>query len=103
MVAEYSFKGDGFWTAVEEEVAPALTPGVDPDPILGDLDELCIGPQDLEEIFTWDGPDDWLCEEAAEIEKEELDCAAVTPCEEDTIPLPQEVIGPPDGLPPELT
>jgi len=102
MVAEHSFEGDGFWTVVEEEVAPALTFGADPDPIVGDPDDICVGPQDLAWTFTWDGPDDWLCDEAAEI-KEELDCAVVTPCEEDTIPLPQEVTGPSDGPPPELT
>ena len=88
---------------MEEEVAPTLTPKADLDPILGDLDELCIGPQDLAWTFTWDGPDDWLCDEVAEIKEEELDYAAVTPCEEDTIPLPQEVTGPSDGPPPELT
>ncbi len=101
-MAKHSFEGEGFWMAVEEEVAPTLTFGADPDPILGDPDDTCIGPQDFELHFTWDGPDDWLCEEAAEIEEEELDCATVTPCEGDTIPLPQEVTGPPDGLPPEL-
>jgi len=83
-VAEHSFEGNGFWMAVEEEVAPTLTPGADLDPILGHPDETCIGPQDLEPNFTWDGPDDWLSEKAAEI-KEELACATVTPCEEDTI------------------
>ncbi len=102
-VAKHSFEGDGFWMAVEEEVAPVLTFGADLDPILGDPDDTCVGPQDFESCFTWDGPDDWLCEEAAKIKEEELDCAAVTPCEGDTIPLPQEVTGPPDGPPPELT
>jgi len=51
-VAEHNFEGNRFWTAMEEEVAPMLTPGVDPDPILGDLDKVCIGPQDLEWTFT---------------------------------------------------
>ncbi len=83
-------------------MALTLTFRADPDPILGDPDDTCVGPQDFKPHFTWDGPDDWLCEEVAEIEKEELDCAAVTPCEGDTIPLPQEVTGPPDGPPPEL-
>jgi hypothetical protein len=101
-VAEHDYEGDGFWTVVEEEVAPTLTFGVDPDPCISDLDEICVGPQDLEWTFTWDGLDNWLCDEAAEIEKEELDCAAVTPCGEDTIPLPQDVTGHPDGPPPEL-
>ena len=102
MVAEHSFEGDGFWTVVEEEVAPALTFGADLDPILGNPDDICVGPQDLAGTFTWDGPDDWLCDEAAKIEEEELDCATVTPCGEDTIPLPQDVTGHPDGPPPEL-
>ena len=43
-VAKHSFEGDGFWTVEEEVVAPALTPGADPDPILGDPDEICVGP-----------------------------------------------------------
>jgi hypothetical protein len=51
-VAKHSFEGDGFWTVEKVVVAPMLTPGADPDPILGDPDELCIGPQDLEGIFT---------------------------------------------------
>jgi hypothetical protein len=51
-VAEYDFEGDGVWTAVEEEMASTLTFGVDLDPILGDLDEKCIGPQNLEWTFT---------------------------------------------------
>jgi hypothetical protein len=50
-VAE-TFEGDGFWTIVEEEVAPVLTIGVDPDPVLGDPDEICVGPQDLAWTFT---------------------------------------------------
>jgi hypothetical protein len=102
MVAEHSFEGDGFWTVVEEEVAPALTFGVDPDRILGDPDDLGAAPQDFELCFTWDGPDNWLCDEAVEIEKEELAGATVTPCEEDTIPLPRKGTEPPDGPLPEL-
>jgi hypothetical protein len=102
MVAEHSFEGNGFWTIVEEEVASALTFRADPDPILGDPDDLGAGPKDFELHFTWDGLDDWLCKEAAEIEEEELDCATVTPCGEDTIPLPQDVTGHPDGPSPEL-
>jgi hypothetical protein len=52
MVAEHSFEGDGFWTVMEEEVAPALTFGADLDPILGDPDDICVGPQDLAWTFT---------------------------------------------------
>jgi hypothetical protein len=37
---------------VEEKVAPMLTFGVDLDPILGDLDEIGVGPQDLDLSFT---------------------------------------------------
>jgi len=47
-VAKHSFEGDGFWTAVEEEMAPMLTFRVDPDPILGTLDDTEEGPQDLD-------------------------------------------------------
>ena len=43
VVAE-TFEGDGFWTVVEEEVAPALTIGADLDPMLGDPDKIGIGP-----------------------------------------------------------
>jgi hypothetical protein len=100
-VAEHSFEGDGFWTAVEEEVAPVLTFRADPDPILGDPDEIWFGPQDLEQCFTWDGPGEWLCEETAEIE-EGLEGAAIISCEEAIFPLPQKATGPPDGPPPEL-
>ena len=57
MVAEHSFEGDGFWTVVEEEVAPALTFGVDPDPCIGDPDDIEVGPQDLDLSFTWDVTD----------------------------------------------
>ena len=83
-------------------MAPALTFGVDPDLVLGDLDETCIGSQDMGQFFTWDGLDDWLCNEAAEIEEEGLNCAMVTPCREDTISLPQDATGHPDRPPPEL-
>jgi hypothetical protein len=62
VVAE-TFEGDGFWTAVKEEVAPVLTFGADLDPMLGDPDKIGVGPQDLDLSFTWDGLDDWLCEE----------------------------------------
>jgi len=79
-----------------------LTFGVDPDPILGDPDDICIGLQDLAWTFTWDGPGNWLCDKVAKIKEEELDCAVVTPCEEDTSPLPQDATGHPDGPPPEL-
>ena len=51
-MAEYSFEGNGFWMAVEQEVAPTLTFRADLDPILGDLDEICVSPQDLEWTFT---------------------------------------------------
>ena len=61
-VAEHSFEGEGFWTVEEEEVAPTLTFGADLDPFVGDPDETWFGPQDLEQTFTWDGPDDWLTE-----------------------------------------
>ena len=101
VVAE-AFEGNGFWTVVEEEVAPALTIGADLDPILGDPDETWFGPQDFDLSFTWDGPDDWLSNEAAEIKEEELAGAVVTPCREDTIPLPQEGMEPPDGPLPGL-
>jgi len=86
----------------KEEVAPVLTPGADPDPIVGDPDEICVGPQDLEWTFTWNGPDDWLCDEVAKIKEEKLDCAVVTLCEEDISPLPQDATGHPDRPPPEL-
>jgi len=56
----------------------------------------------LEGIFTWDGPDDWLSNEVAEIKEKELAGATVTPCEENNIPLPQEGIKPPDGPLPGL-
>jgi hypothetical protein len=55
---------------VEEEVAPMLTFGADPDPFMSNSDEICIDPQDLEWSFTWNGPDNWLSEEAVEIEEE---------------------------------
>ena len=42
-VAKHSFKGEGFWT-VEEEVAPMLTFGADPDLCIGDLDDIEVGP-----------------------------------------------------------
>ena len=61
-VAEHSFEGEGFWTVVEEEVAPTLTFGVDLDPILGNPDETRVGSQDLEPSFTCDGLDNWLLE-----------------------------------------
>ena len=41
VVVEHDFEGDGFWMAVEEDlVAPALNFGADPDPCLGDPDDL---------------------------------------------------------------
>jgi len=70
-VAEHSFEGEGFWMAVEEEVAPALTFGADPDLCISDPDDIEEGPQDLEQCFTWDGPDVWLSEEAVKIKEEE--------------------------------
>ena len=39
-VIEHDFEGDRFWMAEEEEVAPALNIGADPDPCLGDPDDL---------------------------------------------------------------
>ncbi len=43
-VAEHSFEGKGFWTIVEEEVAPMLTFEADLDPCIGDLDDIEEGP-----------------------------------------------------------
>jgi hypothetical protein len=83
-------------------VAPALTFGADLDPILGDPDEIWFGPQDLEQCFTWDGPDKWLCEEMTEIEEEGLEGAATISRKEAIFPLPQKATGPPDGPPSEL-
>jgi hypothetical protein len=37
---------------VEEKVAPILTHGVDPNPVLGNLDDINVGPQDFEPRFT---------------------------------------------------
>ena len=101
-VAEYSFEGDGFWMVVKEVVAPMLTFRADLDLILGNLDDLGAGPQDFELCFTWDGLDNWLCNEAAEIKEKELACATVTPYEEDNFPQPQKGIEPPNRPPPEL-
>jgi len=101
-VAEHDFEGKGFWMVVEEEVAPALTFGADLDPVLGDPDETCVGPQDLEPSFTWDGLDDWLSKVAGEDKDEEPVGTMTTPCKEVVIPLPQEAMEPPDGPPPEL-
>ena len=69
--------------AVEEDlVAPTLNFGVDPDPCLGDPDDL-EGDAPDELNFAWDGPDDWLKEELSEIEGEELVGAMITPSDED--------------------
>jgi hypothetical protein len=70
--------------------------------MLDDLDEIGVGPQDLDLSFTWDGLDDWLCEKTAEIEKEGLESAMTISREEANFPLPQEATGPPDGPPSEL-
>jgi hypothetical protein len=109
-VAEHSFEGDGFWTVEEEVVAPVLTPGADPDPILGDPDETWFGPQDLEPNFTWDGLDDWLSEEAVEIKEEEREGKSPeSPGRMNEVPpphdtsLPQGALKPLDGPSPELT
>jgi hypothetical protein len=109
MVAEHSFEGNGFWMVVEEEVAPALTFGADPDPILGDLDDLGASPQDFEPRFTWDGPDNWLCDEAIEIEEEEREGKLPeSPGHTNEVPLPRDTslpqgaLKPLDGLSPEL-
>jgi hypothetical protein len=51
-VAKHSFEGEGFWTVEEEEVAPMLMFGADPDPTLGDPDDIEEGPQDLGQSFT---------------------------------------------------
>jgi len=85
-VAEHDFEGDGFWMAEEEAVPPALTPGADPDPLMGDPDDAEFGPQDFELNFTWDGPDDWLREESCEIKGEGFVGAVITPCEEGDTP-----------------
>ena len=69
--------------AVEEDlVAPALNFGADPDPCLGDPDDL-EGDAPDELNFAWDGPDDWLKEELSETEGEELVGAVITPSDED--------------------
>jgi hypothetical protein len=83
-------------------VAPTLTIEADPDPILGDPDDIDPGPQDFKPHFTWEGPDDWLCKETAEIEEGGLEGAVTISCEEANFPLPQEATGPPDGPPSEL-
>ena len=101
-MAEYSFKGKGFWTVQEEVVPPVLTFRADPDPMLGDPDEIGIGPQDLDLSFTWDGPDDWLSKVAGKDEDKEPVGTMTTPCKEVVIPLPQEAMEPPDGPLPEL-
>ena len=95
--------------AVEEKVAPALTFGVDPDLCISDLDDIEEGPQDLEQCFTWDGPDVSLSEEAVEIEEEEREgklpelpsCTNEVLLPRDTS-LPQGALGPLDGPLPEL-
>ena len=84
-IIEHNFEGDGFWMAEEEEVAPALNIGADPDPCLGDLDDL-DGDAPNELNFTWDGPEDWLMEDMSETEGEELAGAVITPSEEDNTP-----------------
>jgi len=41
VVVEHNFEGDSFWMAAEDKVvAPTLTFGADPDPCLGDPDDL---------------------------------------------------------------
>jgi hypothetical protein len=84
-VVEHDFEGNGFWMAEEEAVAPMLHIRVDPDPCLGDPDDL-EGDAPNELHFAWDGPDDWLREEIGEIEGEELVGAMITPYEEDDTP-----------------
>jgi hypothetical protein len=66
-------------------VAPTLHIRADPDPCLGDPDNL-EGDTPDELHFAWDGPDDWLRKETGEIEGEELAGAVITPCEEDNTP-----------------
>jgi hypothetical protein len=39
-IVKHDFEGDGFWMAEEEAVAPVLHIGADPDPCLGDPDDL---------------------------------------------------------------
>jgi hypothetical protein len=53
--------------AEEEDITPALTIGADPDPCIGDPDDLEAGPQNPELCFTWDGLDNWLREEIEEV------------------------------------
>jgi hypothetical protein len=71
--------------AEEVEVAPVLTIGADPDPCLGDPDDL-EGNAPNELNFTWNGPEDWLMEDLSEIEGEELAGAVITTCEEEDTP-----------------
>ena len=87
-LAKHSFEGDGFWMAIKEEVAPTLTFGVDLDPILGTLDDIEEGPQNLDQSFTWEGLNNWLCKETAEIKKEGLMGDTSISCKVDSILLP---------------
>ena len=84
-VVEHDFEGNGFWMAEEETVAPMLTTRVDPDPCLGDPDDL-EGDAPGELNFAWDGPEDWLKKDLSEIEGEELVGAVITPSEEEDTP-----------------
>ncbi len=85
-MVEHNFKRDGFWMAEEEDMTPALTIRVDPDPCISDLDDTEAGPQNSELCFTWDGPDNWLCEESGEVEGEEMAAAIITPCKDHNTP-----------------
>ncbi len=87
--------------AVEEEVAPALTFGADPDLCISDPDDIEEGPQDLEQCFTWDGPDVWLSEEAIEIEEEEREGkSSKSPGHMNEVPLPHNTSLPQGALEP---
>jgi len=87
-MVEHNFKRDGFWMAEEEDMTPALTIRVDPDPCISDLDDTEAGPQNSELCFTWDGPDNWLSKEAAKIKEKELADTITTPYKKDITPLP---------------
>jgi hypothetical protein len=95
--------------AIEEEVAPMLTFGVDLDLCIGDPDDIEVGPQDLDLSFTWDALDVWLSKEAVEIEEEEREgrLPELPSCTNKVQPpcntsLPQGALEPLDGPSPEL-
>jgi hypothetical protein len=75
---------------------------------LGDPDDIEEGPQDLEQCFTWDGPDVWLSEEAVEIEEEREGKMPESPGHTNKVlpphntSLPQGALEPLDRPSPEL-